>query len=468
MLVESDPGDPRLLVGHAGRVTLRVGSSRIDSDSACASSPSASARRIAAGPAPRGSSASHRHERGALQEIEDAEAGGKARAARGRQHMVGPGDIVADRFGRIAAEKDRAGVVDPLGQRLGVVERQLEMLGRDPVDQRRRLAPNRATRMIAPCASQLARAISRARQAGEVALDRGFATAAAKSASSVIEDRLRRVVVLGLRQQIGGDPCRVVVPVGDDQDFRWAGDHVDADPAEDPPLGRRDIGVARPDDLVDRRDRRRAISQRRDRLRAADPVDFVDPDELRRGQHQRVEHPVRRRHDHRPAARPPRPWRGSRSSAPRTGRRPCRPAHRARRPRAAASACREPHAAARRYNRWRPAAGGDESSRSAPRRARSAAHRLGWRRGRASAISSAGQAQRCAGCEITRSKRLRIVDQRRIAARARHRSMIAATAASTSASRLALGIEQPAECVLETGVAGGEGDRHRRYSVRRS
>ncbi len=97
-------------------------------------------------------------------------------------------------------------------------------------------------------------------------------------------------VVLRLRQQIGGDPFRVVVPVGDDQDLGRAGDHVDPDLAEDPPLGRGDIGVARTDDLVDRRDRRRAVGERRDRLRAADPVDLVDPDHLGGGENQRVQH----------------------------------------------------------------------------------------------------------------------------------------------------------------------------------
>ena len=69
--------------------------------------------------------------------------------------------------------------------------------------------------------------------------------------------------------------------VGDDQDLGRPGDHVDADAAEDTPLGRRDIGVARADDLVDRRDRRGAVGQRRHRLRPADPVDFVDAEQVR-------------------------------------------------------------------------------------------------------------------------------------------------------------------------------------------
>ena len=170
------------------------------------------------------------------------------------------------------------------------------MLGRDAVDQRHRLVPiadhdDRAMRVPAAARDR------GARQGGEVAFDR---LRHLRGEFGVVgdEDRLRGEVVLGLRQEVGGDPCGVVAAIGHHQDLRRAGDHVDADPAEDPALGRRDIGVAGPDDLVDRRDRRGAVGQRRDRLRAADPVDFVDPAQARRRQHQRVEHPVRRRHHH--------------------------------------------------------------------------------------------------------------------------------------------------------------------------
>ena len=76
------------------------------------------------------------------------------------------------------------------------------------------------------------------------------------------QDRLGGGVVLGLRQQVGGDPFRVVVLVGDDQHLGGAGDAVDADGAEHLPLGGGDIGVAGADDLGDGRDasrcRRRA------------------------------------------------------------------------------------------------------------------------------------------------------------------------------------------------------------------
>ena len=104
--------------------------------------------------------------------------------------------------------------------------------------------------------------------------------------------------MLGLRQQIGGDPGGVAGAVGDDKHFRGAGDHVDADLAEHQPLGGGDIGVAGADDLRDRRDGRGAVGQRRHRLRAADAVDLRDAAEPGGRQHQRIELAAGRRHHH--------------------------------------------------------------------------------------------------------------------------------------------------------------------------
>ena len=86
--------------------------------------------------------------------------------------------------------------------------------------------------------------------------------------------------------------------VGEDQDFRGSGDHVDADLAEDETLGRRDIGIAGTNDFRDRRDGLRAICQGGDGLRATHAIDLVDAGKLRRRQHQRRELALRRRHRH--------------------------------------------------------------------------------------------------------------------------------------------------------------------------
>ena len=87
--------------------------------------------------------------------------------------------------------------------------------------------------------------------------------------------------MLGLRQEIGGNPVGIAGAVGDHEHFRRTGDHVDADLAEHQPLCRGDIGIAGADDLCDRRDGRGAPGQRGDRLRAADTIDLRHAAELR-------------------------------------------------------------------------------------------------------------------------------------------------------------------------------------------
>ena len=128
--------------------------------------------------------------------------------------------------------------------------------------------------MIAPWFCQLARAMAWRAEDGKLTVDFG-GHGAGEGFVVGDENALGRFVVLGLREQVGGDPGRVVRLVGDDQNLGRACDRVDADLAEDLALGGGDIGVAGADDLVDGGDRLRAVSERRDRLRAADAVDFV-------------------------------------------------------------------------------------------------------------------------------------------------------------------------------------------------
>ena len=97
--------------------------------------------------------------------------------------------------------------------------------------------------------------------------------------------RLRPAAVLGLGQQVGRDPRRVGGGIGDDQHLGRAGDHVDADGAEHLALGGGDVGVARADDLADRRDGLGAVGERADRLRAADAVDLGDAGDAGGGEH---------------------------------------------------------------------------------------------------------------------------------------------------------------------------------------
>ena len=130
---------------------------------------------------------------------------------------------------------------------------------------------------------------------GLEALRDGCGHGLAEGSAGGDQDRLRAFVVLGLGQQVERDPVGVVVGVGDDEDLGRAGDHVDADAAEDPALGGGDEGVAGAGDLVDRGDGFGAVGQRRNRLRAADAIDRVDAGDLGGQQDQRVHLPVRGR-----------------------------------------------------------------------------------------------------------------------------------------------------------------------------
>ena len=76
--------------------------------------------------------------------------------------------------------------------------------------------------------------------------------------------------MFGLRQQVGRDHLRIAGAVGEDVDFRRPGQLVDPHRAEHLTLGLVHECIAGADDLVHRRHRLRAVSHRRDGLRAAD------------------------------------------------------------------------------------------------------------------------------------------------------------------------------------------------------
>ena len=155
------------------------------------------------------------------------------------------------------------------------------------------------------------------------------------------QDGLGGFVVFRLGEQVYRDAARIVGGIGQDDDFGRTGDGVDADAAEHLPFGFRDIGVAGTDDAIDRRNAVGAVGQCRYRLGAADPIDLRHAGAMCGGKHQWVQHAVRGGHAHGDARVRLRRGLGSRSSAQRMGRPPCRPARTARRRPAGSSACRE-------------------------------------------------------------------------------------------------------------------------------
>ena len=162
--------------------------------------------------------------------------------------MVGPGDIIADGFGREPAEEDGAGVVDAFGQGVGVFGGYFKVLRRQPVDERQRIGKrvdDDHGAMVAPARSSGLGPGQRL----QMTVD-GVQDVVGEVPVVGDQDGLGGGVVLGLAEQIGGDPVGVVEAVGEDQDFRRPGDHINADGAEDLALGGGHIDVAGTDDLV--------------------------------------------------------------------------------------------------------------------------------------------------------------------------------------------------------------------------
>ena len=146
----------------------------------------------------------------------------------------------------------------PVGQALGLVEGELHVLRRNQVDQAGR-GVERRDHDGAVGSPGGARDLA-GLQANQLALH-GLRHGGGEGRVVGDQDGLGVGVVLGLGQQVGGDPVRVVVGAGHHHDLRRAGQGVDADHAVQPALGGGDIGVAGTHDLVHRQDRAGSMGQ---------------------------------------------------------------------------------------------------------------------------------------------------------------------------------------------------------------
>ena len=81
--------------------------------------------------------------------------------------------------------------------------------------------------------------------------------------------------MLGLAEQVGGDPVGVGAFVGHHENLRWSGDGIDTNRPENLALGLGDIGIAGADNLVDRRKVSSPESEGGDGLGAADRIKFI-------------------------------------------------------------------------------------------------------------------------------------------------------------------------------------------------
>ena len=104
--------------------------------------------------------------------------------------------------------------------------------------------------------------------------------------------------MLCLGEQIHGDPLGVNRPVREDQNFRGAGDHIDAHAPENLSLCFRNKAVTGTDNFVHPGNGGRAIGQCRNSLRAAHGVHLVNTRQRRGCQHRGVDFTTGRRCDH--------------------------------------------------------------------------------------------------------------------------------------------------------------------------
>ena len=101
--------------------------------------------------------------------------------------------------------------------------------------------------------------------------------------------------MLGLAEQIGRAHFAIDAVVGDDQRLGRPGEQIDADPAEQLPLGFRDVSVARPDDHVDCGDSLGAQRHGGDRLHAAEHENLVGAAEMHGRDDRRMRPAMKRR-----------------------------------------------------------------------------------------------------------------------------------------------------------------------------
>ena len=201
--------------------------------------------------------------------------------------MVWPGDVIAHRFRRVTAQEDSAGVAHLLQQGFGISSRDLQMLGGDGIGQRhgiiQRLHHDDGA-IVGPAFG----GDVLARQDGDLALRSG-GNLVGKAGVIGDQDALRGRIMLGLAEQVGGDPFRIVLAIGHHQDFRRPGDGVDAHLAEHLALGGGDIGITGADNLVHGGNLCGAISQRRNGLRSAYAIDVGYPCPFGGRQHQGID-----------------------------------------------------------------------------------------------------------------------------------------------------------------------------------
>ncbi len=215
----------------------------------------------------------------ALHEAVDTEGRSEAGRARGRERVIGARRIVAQRHCRIGSHENRACILDLRGQPPGVLGHDQQMLGGKVIGEIDRLTQVVGHDEAARGRIDDLRPLQSADQAVQLFLD-----AVGERGRVGDQHSPRQRVVLELGGQVRRHEVRASARVGDDHHLGRSGDSVDADCAKDLFFGQGHVYVARARNDVDARYRAGAVSQRSDRLSAANSVNGIDARDVGSGE----------------------------------------------------------------------------------------------------------------------------------------------------------------------------------------
>ena len=212
-------------------------------------------------------------------EVGGAQAAACRGGAAGWQHVIRAGHVVAASLRAQRADEDGAGTGQAAGRRGAVAH---DVFGCQALRQRDRTVEGLRHDDAAVVTKRGRRRAGR----GQLAVDL-FRNRQRQAHHRREQDRPGIRIVLGLGDQIGGNPRRVASR-GDHRNLARSGEEIDGAVRGDLCLRGRHIGIPRSDDLVDRRNRFGAVGERRDGMSAADAEQPADPRLERRAHHRRI------------------------------------------------------------------------------------------------------------------------------------------------------------------------------------
>ncbi len=230
------------------------------------------------------------HDVDAAQEGQHRQPAGVPGGAAGGQHVIRPGEVVAERHGGVRAHEDGAGVADPGRQGAGIVGLDLQVLRRPGVGD-----GESGVEVVHEHAGGLAvQGLAHPFPVAGGCQPRGQRLLGAVGEAGVGGDQQARGqrVVFRLGDQVGGDEVRRGRVVRDDRHLGRAGLRVGADGAEQQPLGGRHVHIAGPGDDIGGRAVGGAVGEHGDRLRTARRVYLLHAEQGAGGEHGRGGQPA--------------------------------------------------------------------------------------------------------------------------------------------------------------------------------